>query len=249
MTRPDEYRATLQSLDDWDTYLMQQSGLPGPRANLELLQVAADLGDEERFDRYLSFDQTHKPVNTPYEYLTVCAVVGQGRLLAEGKKESLKRLRELACDSRWRIREGVAMALQRWGDADMAALLDAMKEWVKGSPLEQRAAAAALCEPRLLKDKKQARDVLVILNMITTSMLAVKNRKSEEFQALKKGMAYCWSVAVAALPDVGKRAMERWFTCDDKDVRWVMAENLKKNRLVQMDAEWVQEWQDYFSSF
>ena len=42
------------------------------------------------------------------------------------------------------------MALQRWGDADMAGLLAAMTDWAAGNPLEQRAAAAALCEPRLL---------------------------------------------------------------------------------------------------
>ena len=42
------------------------------------------------------------------------------------------------------------MALQRWGDADMDGLLAAMTDWAAGNPWEQRAAAAALCEPRLL---------------------------------------------------------------------------------------------------
>ncbi|MGB8648717.1 MAG: hypothetical protein WCF84_26000, partial [Anaerolineae bacterium] len=235
--------AMLQSLDDWDTYLMQQSGLPGPRSNLELLQVVADLGDESRFDRYLAFDAAHKPINSPYEYLSLCGVVGQGKLLAEGKKRPLKRLRALASDPRWRIREGAAMALQRWGDADMEALLAAMKKWSTGNPLEQRAAAAALCEPRLLKDKKQVRQVLAILGVITASMLKARDRQRDEFQALKKGMGYCWSVAVAASPEDGKRAMEKWLTREDKDIRWVMAENLKKNRLTKMDAAWVQECQ------
>ncbi len=141
------------------------------------------------------------------------------------------------------MREGVAMALQRWGDADMDALLDTMEEWSTGALLEQRAAAAALCEPRLLKDKKQVRRVLAILDAITKSMCQVEDRRCDEFQALKKGMGYCWSVAVAASPDDGKRAMEKWFTCADKDLRWVMAENLKKNRLVRMDATWVKSSQ------
>ena len=42
------------------------------------------------------------------------------------------------------------MALQRLGDVDMAQLLAEMRDWAEGTPLEQRAAAAAICEPRLL---------------------------------------------------------------------------------------------------
>jgi hypothetical protein len=34
--------------------------------------------------------------------------------------------------------------------------------------------------------------------------------------------------------------MENWFSHDDKDVRWIMKENLKKKRLARLDAEWVE---------
>ena len=54
-------------------------------------------------------------------------------------------------------------------------------------------------------------------------------------------MGYCWSVAVAALPDVGKPLMEKWLNSGDKDIIWMMKENLKKNRLIKMDADWVKE--------
>jgi hypothetical protein len=54
-------------------------------------------------------------------------------------------------------------------------------------------------------------------------------------------MAYCWSVAVAALPEEGKPLMEKWFESEDKDIRWIMKENLKKNRLVKMDGNWVKK--------
>ncbi len=65
--------------------------------------------------------------------------------------------------------------------------------------------------------------------------------KGEAYIVLRKGMGYCWSVAVAALPDDGKPIMEKWMYSKDKDVRWVMKENLKKNRLLKMDAYWVHE--------
>ena len=131
------------------------------------------------------------------------------------------------------------MALQRWGRVDMPALLKEMRAWSKGGFLEQRAAAAALCEPDLLSEAEAVRQVLAILDGITASMVEAQDRKSDDFKALRKGMAYCWSVAAAALPGEGKAAMQRWFDSDDPDVRWVMKENLKKKRLERMDAKWV----------
>lgn len=36
--------------------------------------------------------------------------------------------------------------------------------------------------------------------------------------------------------------MEKWLAAEDRDVRWVMKENLKKKRLVRADAGWVEAW-------
>jgi len=35
--------------------------------------------------------------------------------------------------------------------------------------------------------------------------------------------------------------MEKWMDNKDKDVSWVMKENLKKKHPLKMDAEWVNE--------
>ena len=48
---------------------------------------------------------------------------------------------------------------------------------------------------------------------------------------LRQALGYCWSVAAAACPPQGKRRIERWAASPDKDVRWVVRENLTKNRL------------------
>ena len=65
----------------------------------------------------------------------------------------LQALRPLASDPRWRIREAVAMALQRWGDADMPALLAEMaigRAAIRGSSPRppQRCASHACCGNR-----------------------------------------------------------------------------------------------------
>jgi hypothetical protein len=235
-----EYRKILRELKDWDSYLLAESGLPGPRANLSLAEAAADVGDEAHFRHWLANTAENAPSNTPGEFLALCGVVGLGKLLAEGQLDKLATLRSFASDPRWRLREGVAIALQRWGDNDMDALINAIADWSKGNLLEQRATAAALCEPRLLKNAAQVERVLRIVDHITSALISVENRKQDDFIALRKGLGYCWSVAVAANPTIGKPLMEKWFDTADKDIRWIMKENLKKDRLKRMDAAWVE---------
>lgn len=241
MSKVDEYRRALRALDAWDAYLLQESGLPGPRGNLELAQVVADEGDAELFLRYLAYSPDLAPVNSPYEFLAFCGVVGLGKLAAAGDVSYLQTLRHFASDPRWRLREGVAMALQRLGDADMDRLLAEMRLWAQGPPLEQRAAAAALCEPRLLAQPRHAAAVLDILDQITASLAAAKEHSPADFRTLRQGLGYCWSVAVVALPAVGKPLMEKWLTSPDPDLQWLLRENLKKARMQRMDAAWVQE--------
>jgi len=242
MSKMSDYRIQLRELPDWDAYLLAQSGLPGPRGNLELAQAAALEGEEKLFLRYLQYTPEIAPVNSPYEFLAFCGVLGLGRLTAEGSDEFLKLIRSAASDPRWRIREAVAMAMQLLGDADMEKLITELIQWSEGNLYEKRAAAAAICEPRLLMKPQYAIAALHILERITESVETEKNRKNEAFIALRKGLGYCWSVAVAALPDKGKKCMERWFSSVDKDIRWIMRENLKKNRLMRMDSNWTDFW-------
>jgi hypothetical protein len=236
------YRATLRALRNWDSFLLDESGLPGPRANLELVQAVADEGDAALFKRYIALDPKRAPTNSREVFLAVCGVVGLGRLLADGDIDQLIVLRRYASDPRWRIREGVAMALQRWGEKDMAALLRAMADWRKGNWLEQRAVVAALCEPKLLREPKHVKRVLQLLDKITTSISKAADRASDDFKVLRQTLGYGWSVAVSASPTEGRLLMEKWFVSDDQDIRWIMRENLKKNRLTKMDARWVESW-------
>jgi hypothetical protein len=96
-----------------------------------------------------------------------------------------------------------------------------------------------MCEPRLLKDQRVAKQVLRTLDNITASMQKADDPKGEGFKILRQAMGYCWSVAVVAWPKEGKSLMEKWFSNQNNDIRWIMKENLKKNRLVTMDGKWV----------
>jgi hypothetical protein len=242
MSKVDLYRETLKTLENWDEFLLQESGLPGRRGNIELAQAVAEEGGAETYMRYLTFNSDQAPTNSPYEFLAFCGVVGLGRLAAEGDLALLEILRQHASDPRWRIREAVAMALQRLGRKDMDVLLQEMERWSTGNPLEKRAAAAGLCEPELLRDRDHAQTTLRILDRVTASIEGMENRRSDGFKALRKGLGYCWSVAVAAAPQQGKSLMQKWFSSDDRDILWIMRENLRKRRLSRMDFAWVENW-------
>jgi hypothetical protein len=130
MKAVDKYRQTLHTLDDWDEYLIAHSGLPGPRANLELLRAV---------------------------YL-----------------------------------EG---------------------------------------------------------NEVTASLANASERQPDAYKILRQALAYCWSVVVVALPNQGKKYMENWIQSGDKDVQWIMRENLKKARLEKMDPDWVNKAREKMKAF
>jgi len=71
----------------------------------------------------VTYTANKAPTNSPYEFLAFCGIVGLGRLLAEGNHNALNTLRQHASNPRWRIRESVAMSLQRRGDVDMEQLI------------------------------------------------------------------------------------------------------------------------------
>lgn len=230
MTKRSDYRAVLESLPagQWLAYLDAESGLPGPRGNIELAEAFADVADPGLIKGC---------AESPDEYRAMCGAVGLGRLLVEGDPAAAGTLRALAQDNRWRVREGVAMALQRLGDADMPGLWGLAAGWLDGGPLVQRAVAAGICEPRLLRAAGDAGRAMEVLDRITTGVAGTNPalRRTGEFRVLRQGLGYCWSVAVAAAADTGFRYLEKWAASRDPDVRWILRENLKKARLAKAD--------------
>jgi hypothetical protein len=233
------YRIALRAEADWPAYLAAHSNLPGPRGNIELGQACAEEAPPGLFAELLARTSAGGWSETNLEYWHFCGTLGLGRLLAGGDFTVLPRLRTLAADPRWRVREAVAMAIQRWGRADFAALLSEMTCWAYGSRLEQRAVVAGLCEPDLLAKPGQAAQVIKLLNQITAGLPGAPDRRTDEFVALRKALGYGWSVSIVADPVAGKPAFERWADNPDADIQWLVRENLDKKRLERIDSTWV----------
>ncbi len=173
------------------------------------------------------------PRGTAREFLPCCGIVAVGRLVAEGERGLVARLRDAAGDERWRVRESVAIALQRWGDADVAAMLAAIEPWPAGTALEARAAVAAICEPRLLETGAAVEGAVRILDAATARLVALAPPRGEPGRVLGAALGYGWSVAVAAEPSIALPPFERWAASSDADVRRVVRSNLGKARFAR----------------
>ena len=234
------YGARIEAGEDPEAIALTESGLPGPRGNLELVGALGDVASAEALIRWASLGPEAVGGDEPRTVLVVGGLDGLGRLLAEGRSDVLPLLRMRAGDPRWRVREGVAMALQRWADHDAAAAFDLAGRWAADDPYLQRAAVAGVCEPRLLKAAPMAARAVRLLDDVTASLAARSERRSDDVIALRKALGYGWSVAIVAAPEVGRPAFERWLGESDPDVRWIVRENLRKDRLRRMDAAWVE---------
>jgi len=229
VNRREQYRVELHAIPRkrWPTYLRENSGLPGPRGNLELVQALAEEGDRGVFDTLIATDD---------EYLVVCGVVGLGRLMAQGADVEPELLGH-SRDERWRVREGVAMALQRLGDADLPRLIGLVRAWsVYENPLVQRAAVAGICEPRLLKTPTSAEGALTACAQATEALVARTDdeRREPAARTLRQTLGYCWSVAVAAAPAKGLPMFRALAASSDPDVSWIVRENSSKARLAKL---------------
>jgi len=223
-------RRGLGSVTEWLPYLTANSGLPGPRGNLELVAACA-----EEADLPLAEDL----VATGDEFAAVCGAVAFGRHLGNGDRTHLDVLHRLAGDGRWRVREGAAMALQRAGDDDLRACFAVAERWATDSdPLVRRAAVAAVCEPRLLRDPVFARRALTMLGAITTGLASTpaEQRREPSVRTLRQALGYGWSVAVAADPADGLPVFRALEDSSDPDVGWIVRENHKKARLRRVIA-------------
>ena len=233
MSRREQYAEELAGIgpgaDAVYDFLTAHSNLPGPRGNLELAHAFADWAPDALVDE-LADEQD--------EDLRFCADLALGeRLSRQDDAAVVERLRADASSGLWRVREAVATGLQRVGDRDLPRLCALVREWVQDDdPLVQRAAAAAICEPRLLVTEPGARTALDVCEEATgwIADLPAERRRDEEVRTLRQALGYCWSVAAAADPGAGLPRFGHLRASADPDVQWIVRENLKKARLIKL---------------
>jgi hypothetical protein len=209
-------------------YLSAHSNLPGPAANLTLLKAAGEVLDPGQAAHLRQEDD---------EYLRSCGVMTLGRTWFESDPaEAARLLTQYAADPSWRVREAVAMAAQRIGDHDRAAVARLVGQWAgQDHPLVLRAAVAAICEPRLLSNQDMAAVALATCQRVTAAYAGwdPPRRHHPDARTLRQALGYCWSVAVAADPAAGWAVFQALDTTD-ADLAWIGRSNRAKARLKRL---------------
>jgi hypothetical protein len=233
--------------DKLEAYLLDNSQLPGPRANLELAQAFAasvrnysDRGAGRLWGllcALTAIGAEEAPVNRPREFLPFCGAVALGELAAAEDRfrpAALAKLRSLAKDSRWRLREAVAMGVQRILGASPKSSRKELMLWIEsGNWLEMRAAAAGVAEPRWLASLERAEQALDLHRKIIQAVGTAKDRRAEEFLILRQALGYTLSVVVSAAPVPGFAYLQNLADSTDPHILWILKSNLKKKRLVK----------------
>ncbi len=245
-------RALQENPRALEFFLREQSHLPGPRANLRLVDDVSDVlaeavstrpEDVRRVIEHLTRDANTLEVNTPGEFVALCGVVALGMCASVypvWRQEVIARLSEFAGNASWRVREGVAMAFQRLLEAVPEETSASLRIWAsEGNCWQQRATIAAIAEPALMHDAA-VRDAAFDIQQVIVKRfhaISLSERKREDVRILRQAMGYALSVMTAALPDQGFALMRECASWDDADINWILRENLKKKRLAKFSEQ------------
>lgn len=195
-------------MGDWNPYLRRESGLPGPRGNLELARAVAELAGPTQVEARPKGPDARAPENTPGVFVLICGVAALGRLIACGNRDQMSRLGAYAGDARWRLRQAAVIALQHVSDANIPALLDQMQAWAAGTWYKKRAVAATLAQPKILKSQPVVTRIVKILDTLMLDIAATTDPVDEPFKARRRTMGCAWSMVVAAIPSTAEPSME-----------------------------------------
>ena len=249
LTNSGSYRALEQKI-------IADSNLPGPRGNLELSYAfgdcfeGVDVSNEQwaLLSSWTSIPASEASTNDPKVFLPVCALQALGAIYQKAdiarKERIINILKVAANDERWRVREAVAMSFQRVGEKDSRIIESIFKDWIEQASLaEKRAIIASLAHPPILTDKDFVLFCLQMVEDILSSFQALepKERKTEDFTVLKKGLDYSISVFVAALPEEGFIFLKEWAKAADPAIKKIIKSNLGKSRLTKKYSDQVNE--------
>jgi hypothetical protein len=245
----------IAALED---FLIDHSHLPGRRADLELIAAFADEVGALCGEPDLSLNRSYVALewllrellnryppavfggdpDSPLQVPQMCSAVAFGEWAAAFQhiESGVATLLDLAGSPLWRVREAVAMGLQRMLERRWTSTVRRLRRRaLDATAYEWRALVAGIAEPSLLADSVRALDALDLhyTALAYLRCLPGKSRGSDPVRTLRQALGYTVSVVVAAVPQPGFAQMRAWAAWGHPDVTWVLRENLKKKRLAR----------------
>lgn len=248
----DRYRASLADAPVRGL-LTEASGLPGPRANVELaVDFASEVADRAAAEPAPWWDlcrglaavtARRAPSGDPGEFVALCGTLGVaavGSVVDEHTAEALAVARSAAADPRWRVREGAAMALRRLLLTHREATLTVLRSCLEGGrALELRAVIATLADPSVLRDAALADIAVVFHRQVLRKLLASDVRAAPATVVLRQALATGLSLVATVRPDDIFGMVEDLIVVRDVDALWIARETLRKTALRERFPERV----------
>lgn len=171
-------------------YLLENSKLPGRRANLELLYDFKRHASEDIVSDCLAV-KNQDLNNTPEEFVVMCGVVGYCKVNKDNVEDVFELLEEYAQSYSWRVRESVAMGMQFMLISNECETLEVVKVWLNKTHLHQRALIAGLCTPELQAIEIISHETAIILEELMKAVLVWNGKLTEDQKVLRKALGYC----------------------------------------------------------
>jgi hypothetical protein len=224
----EKLKSLIHNPEQLERFLIDNSNLPGTRANLELIFAFVEIYDDfNLLLHWANISSDQADTNHPKCFLVCCSAACLGKIYSKtGNRKSINILQKLANDERWRAREAVAFGFQIIGENDFKKLKAVFSRWIKESNnLEKRAMLVSLAHPKML-DAEKTNFCFEIAEMVFREM-----DREKDFEVLRKGLEFTLSVFVAANPQTGFRFLKEWLG-RDRIIDKIIAANLKKHRIL-----------------
>jgi hypothetical protein len=231
--------------------LIERSGLPGARLNLWLVAAfAAEVGRQvgqpgeeveqidalaALLDGWAALPPEQAPGDGPAVILPCAAVAAYGRVGAarpDWWDDEIAKLRRAAGDSRWRVREVVAQAVQTLLAADWDRTVAELRAWAADpDPWWCGPPPRAWPNPRCWRPPpRQARRPTSSGGRVDAlRRIPAADRRHEPVRGLRTALGFTVSVATAATGDFD--LLDEMASSGDADLRWAARHNAKKARL------------------
>ena len=250
----DRYRASLADIPV-RSLLTDRSGIPGPRANLELaVHFAEEAAERAAVEPAPWWDlcrgladlsARRAPAGDPAEFVAYCGTVGAAAVacvVGERIAEALELARASAGDPRWRMREAAALALRRLLLGRREPTLAALLRFVDGGrALDMRAVVVAVADPAVLAVPELAEAAVDLHRQVLRRLLAATARDTTATRVLRQALGFSLATLATALPDEGFAMLRGLIETHDPDGVWIVRENLRRAELKRRHPERVIE--------
>ena len=177
-----------------ESFILDNSKLPGPRANIELaIAIANELLPhiakspwKQHLLDWSEIDPSVAPSNHPKEFLPFVATIALATAYTSSNEDDRhlidRVLRRSANDPRWRSREACAMGLQSIGMQSPDDMLSILKRWLtEPSTYELRAVLAGLAHPPFLSNESIVTYAFESSRTAVESWLALTDKKPKQW--------------------------------------------------------------------